>query len=64
MKKQNIVFSGFMAAILFRAGAANPAPQIASKQDVANSDTSILQTASNTYETKENVTNQTEQATQ
>ena len=64
MKKQNIVFSGFMAAILFSAGAANAATQIASKQYVDNRETSILQTVSNTYETKENVTNLTEQVTQ
>ena len=64
MKKQNIAFSGFMAAILFSAGAANAATQIASKQYVDNRETSILQTVSNTYETKENVTNLTEQVTQ
>lgn len=64
MKKQNIVFSGFMAAILFSAGAANAATQIASKQYVDNRETSILQTVSNTYETKENVTNLTKQVTQ
>ena len=64
MKKQNIVFSGFMAAILFSAGAANAATQIASKQYVDNRETSILQTVRNTYETKENVTNLTEQVTQ
>ena len=64
MKKTNIVFSGFMAAILFSAGAANAATQIASKQYVDNRETSILQTVSNTYETKENVTNLTEQVTQ
>ena len=64
MKKQHIVFSGFMAAILFSAGAANAATQIASKQYVDNRETSILQTVSNTYETKENVTNLTEQVTQ
>ena len=64
MKKQNIVFSGFMAAILFSVGAANAATQIASKQYVDNRETSILQTVSNTYETKENVTNLTEQVTQ
>ena len=64
MKKQNIVFSGFMAAILFSAGAANAATQIASKQYVDNRETSILQTVSNTYETKENVKNLTEQVTQ
>ena len=64
MKKSNIAFSGFMAAILFSAGAANAATQIASKQYVDNRETSILQTVSNTYETKENVTNLTEQVTQ
>lgn len=64
MKKQHIVFSGFMAAILFSVGAANAATQIASKQYVDNRETSILQTVSNTYETKENVTNLTEQVTQ
>ena len=64
MKKQNIVFSGFMAVILFSAGVANAATQIASKQYVDNRETSILQTVSNTYETKENVTNLTEQVTQ
>ena len=64
MKKQHIVFSGFMAAILLSAGAANAATQIASKQYVDNRETSILQTVSNTYETKENVTNLTEQVTQ
>ena len=64
MKKTNIVFSGFMAAILFSAGAANAATQIASKQYVDNRETSILQTVSNTYETKANVTNLTEQVTQ
>ena len=36
MKKSNIAFSGFMAAILFSAGAANAATQIASKQYVDN----------------------------
>ena len=64
MKKSNIAFSGFMAAILFSAGAANAATQIASKQYVDNRETSILQTVSNTYETKENVTSLTEQVTQ
>ena len=65
MKKSNIAFSGFMAAILFSVGAANAATtQIASKQYVDNRETSILQTVSNTYETKENVTNLTEQVTQ
>ena len=64
MKKTNIAFSGFMAAILFSAGAANAATQIASKQYVDNRETSILQTVSNTYETKENVTNLTKQVTQ
>ena len=64
MRKTNIAFSGFMAAILFSAGAANAATQIASKQYVDNRETSILQTVSNTYETKENVTNLTEQVTQ
>lgn len=64
MKKSNIAFSGFMAAILFSAGAANAATQIASKQYVDNRETSILQTVSNTYETKENVTNLTEQVNQ
>ena len=34
MRKTNIAFSGFMAAILFSAGAANAATQIASKQYV------------------------------
>ena len=64
MKKSNIAFSGFMAAILVSVGAANAATQIASKQYVDNRETSILQTVSNTYETKENVTNLTEQVTQ
>ena len=65
MKKQNIAFSGFMAAILVSVGAANAATtQIASKRYVDNRETSILQTVSNTYETKENVTNLTEQVTQ
>ena len=64
MKKTNIAFSGFMAAILLSSGAAHAAAQIASKQYVDNRETSILQTVSNTYETKENVTNLTEQVTQ
>ena len=64
MKKRNIAFSGVMAAILFSAGAANAATQIASKQYVDNRETSILQTVSNTYETKENVQNLTTQVTQ
>ena len=65
MKKSNIAFSGFMAAILVSVGAANAATtQIASKQYVDNRETSILQTVSSTYETKENVTNLTEQVTQ
>ena len=64
MKRRNIAFSGFMAAILLGAGAANAATQIASRQYVDNRETSILQTVSNTYETKENVTNLTEQVTQ
>ena len=64
MKKRNIVFSGFMAAILFSAGAANAATTlIASQQYVDNKESSILQTVSNTYETKENVQNLTEQVT-
>ena len=64
MKKQNIVFSGFMAAILVSVGAANAATtQIASKQYVDNRETSILQTVSNTYETKENVQKLTQQVT-
>ncbi len=64
MKKTNIAFSGFMAAILLSSGAAHAAAQIASKQYVDNRETSILQTVSKTYETKENVTNLTEQVTQ
>ena len=65
MKKRNIVFSGFMAAILFSAGAANAATaRIASQQYVDNKESSILQTVSNTYETKENVQNLTTQVTQ
>ena len=65
MKKRNIVFSGFMAAILFSAGAANAATaRIASQQYVDNKETSILETVSNTYETKENVQNLTTQVTQ
>lgn len=64
MKKTNIAFSGFMAAILLSSGAAHAAAQIASKQYVDNRETSILQTVSNTYETKENVTNLTKQVTQ
>ena len=64
MKKTNIAFSGFMAAILLSSGAAHAAAQIASKQYVDNRETSILQTVRNTYETKENVTNLTEQVTQ
>ncbi len=64
MKKRNIVFSGFMAAILFSAGAANAATaRIASQQYVDNKGTSILETVSNTYETKENVQNLTTQVT-
>ena len=64
MKKRNIVFSGFMAAILFSAGAANAATaRIASQQYVDNKESSILQTVSNTYETKENVQNLTTQVT-
>ncbi len=64
MKKRNIVFSGFMAAILFSAGAANAATaRIASQQYVDNKESSILETVSNTYETKENVQNLTEQVT-
>lgn len=64
MKKTNIAFSGFMAAILFGASASAATTQIASKTYVDNRETSILQTVSNTYETKENVTNLTEQVTQ
>lgn len=64
MKKTNIAFSGFMAAILLSSGAAHAAAQIASKQYVDNRETSILQTVRNTYETKENVTNLTKQVTQ
>ena len=64
MKKTNIAFSGFMAAILLSSGAAHAAAQIASKQYVDNRETSILQTVSKTYETKENVTNLTKQVTQ
>ena len=65
MKKSNIAFSGFMAAILVSVGAANAATtRIASQQYVDSRETSILQTVSNTYETKENVTNLTEQVTQ
>ena len=41
MRKTNIAFSGFMAAILFSAGAANAATQIASKQYVDNRETSL-----------------------
>ena len=64
MKKRNIVFSGFMAAILFSAGAANAATaRIASQQYVDNKGKSILETVSNTYETKENVKNLTTQVT-
>ena len=64
MKKRNIVFSGFMAAILFSAGAANAATaRIASQQYVDNKGSSILETVSNTYETKENVQNLTTQVT-
>ena len=64
MKKRNIVFSGFMAAILFSAGAANAATaRIASQQYVDNKESSILETVSNTYETKENVQNLTTQVT-
>ncbi len=56
MKKSNIAFSGFMAAILISAGAANAATtQIASKTYVDNKETSILQTVGDTYETKANV---------
>ena len=64
MKKRNIVFSGFMAAILVSVGAANAATRIASQQYVDNKETSILETVSNTYETKENVQNLTTQVTQ
>ena len=64
MKKTNIAFSGFMAAILFGASASAATTQIASKTYVDNRETSILQTVSNTYETKENVANLTEQVTQ
>ena len=65
MKKRNIAFSGVMAAILFSAGAANAATaRIASQQYVDNKETSILETVSNTYETKENVQNLTTQVTQ
>ena len=64
MKKTDIAFSGFMAAILFSASASAATTQIASKTYVDNRETSILQTVSNTYETKENVTNLTEQVTQ
>ena len=64
MKKSNIAFSGVMAAILFSAGAANATTtQIASKQYVDTRETAILENVSNTYETKENVQNLTEQVT-
>ena len=64
MKKTNIVFSGFMAAILFSAGAANAAPaRIASQEYVDKKQTETLETVSNTYETKENVQKLTQQVT-
>ena len=64
MKKSNIAFSGVVAAILFSAGAANATTtQIASKQYVDTRETAILENVSNTYETKENVQNLTEQVT-
>lgn len=49
MKVKNIAFSGFAAAILFSAGAANAAPQIASKAYVDNLNATTLETVENTY---------------
>ena len=64
MKKTNIVFSGFMAAVLFSVGAANAATaRIASQEYVDKKQTETLETVSNTYETKENVQKLTEQVT-
>lgn len=70
MKKTNIAFSGFMAAILLSTGAAHAAAQIASKQYVDSKESSILESVSTTYATTEkvnqieqNVTSVTEQVT-
>ena len=64
MKKANIVFSGFMAAVLFSVGAANAATaRIASQEYVDKKQTETLETVSNTYETKENVQKLTQQVT-
>lgn len=60
MKKTNIAFSGFMAAILFGAGAANAATQIASKTYVDNQKSEVLQTVN---QIQESVTTVTEQVT-
>ncbi len=56
MKKTSVVFSGFMAAILFGTGATHAATQIASKQYVDNKASDTLTTIENTYATKESVT--------
>lgn len=64
MRKGSVIFSGFMGALLLSYGARAADAQIASKQYVDNKETAILETVSSTYETKENVTNLTEQVTQ
>ena len=64
MKKANIAFSGFMAAILFSAGAANAATTIASQAYVDSQKANVLQTVDDTYATKESVTGFSDQVTQ
>lgn len=62
MKKKNIAFSGFMAAILLGANA-NAATQIASRQYVDNKESSILTSVSENYATQETVNSVTENVT-
>lgn len=55
MKKTNIAFSGFMAAILFSASASAATTQIASKTYVDNQKETVLQTVESTYAKTETV---------
>ena len=55
MKKTNIAFSGFMAAILFSASASAATTQIASKTYVDNQKETVLQTVEENYAKTETV---------